>query len=338
MYNTNPNTREFHRVKSAYENLEDLDQLSIWSYLIGAPVSLEHRICNPLRADKHANCWLSIGSVKSGYVVLNDYARRMFHGFTVFDAIMYRYGCTFRGACDKIEEWIHYNKVSVSPGAFSSLSQQKREFHYRLLYTPWTLGGKEVFTKTDQEYWGRYGISKEELVTDHVKSIRKVAYNTKQNPDAFFMFKPKGPAYAYNFGPRRKTYQPFGQPKFLSTCTSDDIWGINSLSGNEAIIITKSYKDHRVIRNAGYDCIGLQSETTPLGWDTLLRLEQYKNKFILFDNDDTGKEQGAALASYCNQIGTNYRAIWLDTSDNDSAELVERSSTSELRQALINIM
>jgi hypothetical protein len=315
MYNTPISKREFHRSFSAYEDLIRLDQLAIWSNILGYPAHLEQKICNPLRLDKHPNCWLSYGTRKQGYIVLNDYARSMFHGFTVFDAVMYKNNCSFNEACSIIESWVHYG--NISPSRQQAIN---REFTFRLLYEPHKHQGREVFLQKDKEYWDQYGISKKNLEQDGVKSVAKAFYNTKRHAYRMQILKPRGVMYAYNFGDRRKLYQPYGSPKFLSTCKAEDVWGRDSLEGKETIIITKSYKDFRVIKDTSskHDCVGLQSETVYIGWDMLVKLEQYKRKIILFDNDATGKEQAVRLRDYCNHIGSNYESVWLD-SDKDPA-------------------
>jgi hypothetical protein len=337
MYNTPVNKKEFHRQIAAFENLNSIDQVSVWAYILGLPsLTIEQRICNSLRLDKHPNCWLSPGRAKKGYIVLNDYSRSLFHGFTIFDAVMYKHNCSFNEACNIIEEWIYRGLVNSANASIHSIaSQEARKFHFRLLYETNKYKGKDVFTLKDKRYWDQYGISKSQLESDNVKSVRKIIYNTKAQKDMFFKLEPRSVMYAYNFGPRRKTYYPEGKPKFLSTCTSDDIWGEDTLEDAKTIVITKSYKDYRVIKNTGYQCIGLQSETTRLSWDMLLKLEQYPNKLVLFDNDPTGKEQGAFMEEYCNQIGTGYKAIWLED-DNDPADMVKRSSTKELFNFISN--
>ena len=43
------------------------------------------------------------------------------------------------------------------------------------------------------------------------------------------------------------------KPRFVTNCTADDVGGVHSIDPfSQYIIITKSYKDYRVIKNQGF--------------------------------------------------------------------------------------
>ena len=100
----------------SYTNiLNSVDQFQLWSWFLGYYVSEGQLICNPMRVDTHPNCWLAYGISKPRYVVLNDFAHRVpFHGFTIFDALIYAYGLTFTESCEKIyEEFIIPGNIEI---------------------------------------------------------------------------------------------------------------------------------------------------------------------------------------------------------------------------------
>ena len=104
------------------------------------------------------------------------------------------------------------------------------------------------------------------------------------------------------------------------------------------MLITKSYKDWRVLKNAGYNTIWLQNEGCKIPFDRLIQLQQYRTKFILFDNDDAGIKASNNLAEYANGFDNGYIPIWYDDeSVKDSADVVKNYSYSHMVNELQNM-
>lgn len=320
------------------EIINTVDQLDLWSWFFGYPVSLGQPVCNPMRVDTHANCFLDWGFYKKEFIVLNDFADRKFHGMTVFDAMMHQYYLSFDAVCQKI-----YTEFIV-PGGYKLGSVPfkapgKEEFRFILEYIPWTLNGREVFIPEDKLFWSQYGITSSQLKRDNVKSNRQIIFNSRHNPGSFQRMAVT-PSYTYLFeSGRRKCYQPYHDKwnKWKSTCTEEDVGGWNNLT-NDNLVITKSYKDWRVLKNSGYNTIWLQNEGCKIPWDKLIRLQGIKTKFILFDNDKAGITAGQELAAYCNQFDNSYIPIHFDSSlPKDSADVVKTYSNDVLKTELSNL-
>lgn len=313
------------------------NQLDLWSWFLGYRVELGEFICNPMRIDSHPNCWLSWGLIKQDFIVLNDFAcRTPFHGFTIFDAVMYQYNLTFDKAIQKVyEEFILMNNIQLTDKP--DLQPKRRpKFEFKLNYVPWTLNGKEVYTKHDKTYWQQYGISSQELKEDNVKSNRRVIFNSKSKPHQFTALDTI-PSYTYLFGEHKKCYQPYHDLKWLSTCTEEDVGGWNTMT-NDNLIITKSYKDWRVLKNSGYNTIWLQNEGCKIPFDKLIKLQDIPTKYILFDNDVAGKTASHNLADYCNQFDNSYIPVYFDDyMPDDSAELVKQFGYHVLEQEILNL-
>lgn len=323
-----------------WENIiNSCNQLDLWSWFFSFRAELGQPICNPLRVDKHPNCWLSWGSsnASSKFIVMNDHAHREFHGYTVFRAMMYAYGMKFNEVCQKIlEEFIIPGKIEMreSPAYFN----EQPKFTFILDYVPWTLNGREVYIKHDKEFWEQYGISSADLRMDNVKSNRRIIYNSRQNPTSFTALDVT-PSYTYLFGQRKKCYQPYSDKKvkWKSTCTEEDIGGIGSIK-RENLIITKSYKDWRVLLNSGYNSIWLQNEGCKIPFERLIQLQEIPTKYILFDNDQAGIRASQELADYCNQFDNSYIPLHFDVGmPKDSADVVRKYSNQVLEQELSNL-
>jgi hypothetical protein len=70
-------------------------------------------------------------------------------------------------------------------------------------------------------------------------------------------------------------------------------------------VITKSYKDYRVLKNFGINVIGLQSETMYPSIDILLPIINRYDVFVFFDRDSVGIEAGLKFTNYINSFGLN---------------------------------
>lgn len=331
-YESSPN----HHI-SYTKILNSVDQFQLWSWFLGYYVSEGQMITNPMRVDIHANCWLSWGLAKPRYVVLNDFADRRFHGFTIFDALIYAYGLTFNDAMEKIyEEFVLPGNIALQdqPG----LVQKKDEFNFILQIQPWTLSGRDVFIPEDKLFWSQYEITSQQLQQDNVKSNRLILFNSRNKPQQLNQLSVT-PSYTYLFDSgTKKCYNPYHKTnKWISTATEEDVGGWNTLDGSD-LVITKSYKDWRVLKNSGYNSIWLQNEGCKIPFDKLIKLQSIKRKFILFDNDAPGIQASQQLAEYANHFDDSYIPIWFDAHmPKDSADIVKSYSSRVLEQELANI-
>jgi hypothetical protein len=84
--------------------------------------------------------------------------------------------------------------------------------------------------------------------------------------------------------PNQKRY------KFLGTCNKNDIGDLDYIDNKKKyIIITKSYKDSKVLRNLGYNSIWLQSENSIPDKEVISKIiSNFKRIYIIFDNDVAG--------------------------------------------------
>jgi hypothetical protein len=153
------------------------------------------------------------------------------------------------------------------------------------------------YTKTDKNFWSCYGITKKNLIEDGVKSVSYYIIIKELSED---IIKPDTPTYSLgDFNKRVKLYRPYNSKKyrFLSTTVPNDIGGLHNINYNtNYIVITKSYKDYRVLKNENLNVVWLQNEVTIPDTDILVGIfKTFLKIYILFDNDKTGVENAAIL-------------------------------------------
>jgi hypothetical protein len=146
---------------------------------------------------------------------------------------------------------------------------------------------KREYELKDILFWKRFGISKEQLEEDLVFPIKAINILKKE----WIRYNYDDESYCITLAKNTyKIYRPFqkGKLKWLSNGNQNIINGITN-SNSDKLIITKSYKDCRVLRNFNYDSIWFQSENT-IPDDFILEsfVKNYKNITILYDNDRAG--------------------------------------------------
>lgn len=163
------------------------------------------------------------------------------------------------------------------------------------------------FTLQDKAQWEPYEITRNNLEEDKVLPIR--AYRFQSKKGEYHNIVPYDVAYAYTeFDDGKvKIYRPNAPDKYtkwLTNCGINDVGSINHLPWlGEQLIITKSYKDCRVLRNQGLHSIWFQSEGMFPNEDIIKSLCKRFNKiFILWDNDSVGLSTGKILLDYINSI------------------------------------
>jgi hypothetical protein len=158
------------------------------------------------------------------------------------------------------------------------------------------------FEERDKKYWSQYYITSENLIQDKILPLKAYSfYHSKKG--TFSSFVNNELAYCYCDFPsnNKKIYFPertktSNKNRFISTCTENDIGGLSLLPviGNR-LVITKSYKDWRVLKNNGLDTVWFQNEgCIP---EELSKLAKRFDEIVIFyDNDLPGIEASSKLS------------------------------------------
>lgn len=202
------------------------------------------------------------------------------------------------------------------------------------------------FSPTDKKIWMPYEISRNNLIEDEVVAIVWYKFwSFTQNK--LIVMRPTDPTYAFTeFKGRVKIYKPlskFKLGKFITNCSENDIGGYDKLpvSGYK-LIIKKSYKDYRIIKNQNLpNTIWFQNEGCVPKQEILIDLcERFEYIYIFFDNDEAGINAAFKLANEFNKLYLNKALpIWLPENFlpqgiKDPGNMMEKGKKRELQQFL----
>jgi hypothetical protein len=262
-------------------------------------------VVSPLRNDNIPGCWFSY---HNGTLYFVDFAHKRTHS-DCFNVIQdYFQIPNFYLTLQFIYDRLIKNKTDLKP--LPVVNQKKKNKKVNLLIEA------RPFKTDDGTFWSKYQITKQNLIQDKVFPLKRVfALNTKTGSH---VFECNEIAYAYTdfLESRKKIYFPIreGKRRFITNCNQNDVGGINSLPpfGSE-LIITKSYKDYRVLKNSGKNVVWFQNEGMIPSEPIIHSLvKPFRSIIVWFDNDHTGITASEKIKQ---QINTTFpgkaKNLWL---------------------------
>lgn len=257
----------------------------IYEYYLGRPIKINKPISSPFRKDKNPS-W-SIFRGRKGDLINIDFAT----GETgnVISFVKQLLGLNYGQALNTIwKDIIQNDKVIKRPN--------KKEIPN---CTTTRIGIKRKnFTKTDDDYWKQYNISRDTLKHFDVTPISKFWVN---EIESILSYDKDNPMYAYKVFGKFKLYRPHSltkKDKWRSNCGIYDIQGLAQLPDKgELLIITKSLKDIMVLYEYGYTAVAPQSEQASIPTSLMENLKGRFDKIIIFFDYDNGGLTGAMKLS-----------------------------------------
>lgn len=273
--------------------LQKVTQEQIFSIFFSEIITDCKIYTNPLREDKNPGCYFEYYNDALLFIDFRD--KRCTHR-SCFRMVMDKYKTNLRGALRFI-----CNHFGLS---YSSTDYQEVKIavdYEKSIKDPLIINYKnKQFTKQDKKFWSQYLIYPEHLIEDNVDSVSSYSYRNKI-VDIY------GLCYAYNFpNGKVKIYQPYADPKFkwFTNCTNDDVGNIQNISdrSTSSLVITKAYKDNRVIRNADLkECVWFQNEgQVPSDKINIDLITRFPHIYFFFDNDLAGIEAADKLVTIYN--------------------------------------
>jgi len=192
----------------------------------------------------------------------------------------------------------------------------------------------------DEYYWNLYGITINQLKKDRVFPVSRLILKNTRKGNINLTINDIGYIYTDFTSNNRKVYLPTREKKFISTCTEDDIGGINNLVPfGRKLVITKSYKDYRVLKNQGLNVLWFQNEGQVPSYDKLKYiLNSFRSIYLFFDNDFAGllalttvKEK---LLSYSNTLNIICLSVPKSKYVSDPADYYKHKGKAALTQLL----
>ena len=243
-------------------------------------------VTSPFRTDRNPGCWFEKSSSYSGKLRFIDYANDFGKPMDCFDAVQkYFQISNFYLTLEFIYNKLIKGKNRIAEHKISPLIIPERK-KVSILFD------SRKFQNRDADHWKRYEISKQNLIDDKVFAVNKYfLINTKIGDVSSRCY---DICYAYTEFQegRKKLYFPYreGKKRFITNCTKNDIGGMHLLPPfGSQLIITKSYKDWRVLVNNGKYAIWFQNEGMIPDDEKLMNIVKKFNKVIVFfDNDNQG--------------------------------------------------
>ena len=154
---------------------------------------------------------------------------------------------------------------------------------------------RQPFTEKDREYWQQYGITEEELIEDKIFSIDKTYINSTKGEYIINSSTELSFADTSFISGNRKVYYPEKtkehKRRFITNCNQNDIGNIQNIDFSlDYLIITKSHKDCRVLKNnTCKNTVYFSNEGQYPNNEELSKLvKSFPIIYIFFDNDSTG--------------------------------------------------
>lgn len=255
-------------------------------------------VVSPLRPDDDPGCWFSLHDNGTLYFVDFGGTRRHSDCFNIVQD--YFKIPNFYLTLEFIYNALIKGKTELRPIEVGKKQDKKEKREVKLLIEA------RPFNTLDANFWSPYGIKKKHLIEDRVFPISRLfALNTKTGSHAIEC---RDIAYAYTefLEAKKKIYFPLreGRNRFITNCNQNDVGGINSLIllGNE-LIITKGYKDYRVLKNSGKNVVWFQNEGMMPNNNIINNwVKQFSKIIVWFDNDHAGITASEKIKQHINSI------------------------------------
>lgn len=201
------------------------------------------------------------------------------------------------------------------------------------------------FDFRDKKFWyDRYGITREQLVSDNVFKVQWFCVYSPKIGD-YITTVPYEPIYVYPFpSGNAKFYCPTSKEprmKWLGNMSYNDIGNYNNLDPTgDLLLVTKSYKDNRVTRNCGLkNNIWLQCETAFPSIGIVNDLcTRFSRILFWYDNDTAGIEGMNEIVNYINILypgkafGITLPHSYLERGIKDPSDLRHKEGQDKLQQ------
>jgi hypothetical protein len=295
-----------------------INQEEVFKHLFG-DFEIGTYITSPFRDDGSPGCWIQWSGKK---LYFTDFASNC--GRVNLDAlgiIQKKYNLSVRKAMDFILSF-DFTKEPEYP-KFSPTSIVSSSNNSILEFCP------KPFDEYHKLYWSQYEITSTQLILDNIFATKWY----KVNNHTFNPY-PVETTYTISYSTSIKICRPKATShKWTTNATKDVIGGTRSLPFlGKNLIITKSYKDWRVLTNLGFHTMYFQNEGMfPTMENLYIYLEAFDNVYILFDNDAAGVNASSKLKTYINDSFTGkVESLLLPTKSKDPADAIKAGEKQKL--------
>lgn len=322
------NTSEITSLKDILRYATEYD---LYAFYIGGQFEIGKVMKSPLRTDTHPSFGIFKSSISSD-LLWKDQATGKTGNIISFVAELFN--MIYEDALKRI-----IDDVIVKDLVSDTEKGIRIQDSYRKTKTIISIQRKN-FTDADDEFWGKYFITREILKKHNVYPIHTFWVNEIISN---IFYTKEQPIYAYGVFDKYQIYNPHGSKKnkFRTNCTIYDMYGLEQLpSYGNLLIITKSNKDVMVLDRLGYNAIAPTGENTPIPTNIMENLKsRFKRIIILYDNDEAGI-RGASKISENNSIDYTYIPIdyYTKFKIKDISDFIKAFKITKSKELLKNIL
>lgn len=278
-------------------------QLDLMSQLMGYEVAVDNNVyLNTLRGEKNPSCQYKIGD--DDIVRLLDYGSTEWNSSSCFDLLIkkskndVRPIRTFSEALKIVNEKYGLGLGRSDKTVIDHAGRDKHTYviEKRKSRTEIRVEARNGFSQEGLDYWANFGIDPIEFnqSVENEKVYEVVQYYYVGKRGDWIRVVPRSLCFAFYFEDTEhfKIYTPYPtdtEQKWLTNTSTEDVFGKHDYDTSSSVIVTKSWKDRQVLKNLGFNAIAFQNEgCTP----------SVNCTWILFDNDDAGREASQKLAEH----------------------------------------
>ena len=310
-----------------YEHTNSLDELfnkinqeEVFKHVFG-DFNVGEYLHSPFRIDDSPGCWVQW---RGGKLYFTDFASPKV-SLDAVGLIQEKYNMSMRESMDFILSF-NFKQEPEMPKITSSIVSLFNNSTLEFCPKP--------FDDYHKVYWSQFEISSTQLISDNIFATKWYKVN-----NIVFNPYPVETTYTISYSTSLKICKPKSiNHKWTTNTTKETIGGTKSLPflGNN-LIITKSYKDWRVLTNLGLSSIYFQNEGMfPAMENLYIYLEMFDNVYVLFDNDQPGILASSKLVNYINSHFTGKaQSLLLPTKSKDSADAI-KSGEKKILTSFLN--
>lgn len=279
--------------------LEGCSEEQLFGIVFGFIPDTNRYYCSPVRQDRNPGCYFKNFKGKLYFIDFTENSpvkdcfsmiQQKFNLKTYDDAVAYAYELMVEGVLKKL-------KKDTKEGIPSRKRNDSMQCTIAFLPRDWNV--------LDKKYWQQYGISLQGLEQDGVFPVKRylISYLVEST-----IVDLNELCYAYTrFRDNRiKLYFPLrkGRNRFLGNCKKNDIGCVGTDNGSDRVVITKSYKDAKVLCNLlNEQVLWVQNEGILPDIETILESTRNRRIHLLFDNDNAGKAASKRFFNYVKGCG-----------------------------------
>lgn len=294
--------------------LQKITQQEIFEFVLQEPFEFSSRYCSPCRDDKKPGCRFE--EREDGTIIFVDFGELASTGRThrtCFGMVMDKFKVNLQGAIELVMQEFKLSNDLTQYEVVNRVVYEKKiqRSDKKITFL------SQPYTKANKIYWSQFLIRPQELIEDNVYATKKFFIEESGGVKKTIHTYKHG--YAMDFIDAVKIYQPYSEKyKFITNCTENHIGNIDNLpqTGKE-LIIQKSYKDHRIVRNVikNSNVIWFANEGCVPDMSILVSLvERFEVITIFFDNDEAGILAATKLVAIFNAIRPNCcKMVYLPT-------------------------